>query len=184
MIPEREMVGLMTRGFCHLLSLAGRSAWRPLTPAWAVLVLPLILVSSGILRAQQDSEEIPDVSGNYSFFTADDNLGLLEEEGKLKGDVDVLQGEDESDAILSYSISSGWRKKNQVEFKTKKIHQKYYRFSGVVQRGSGHEERDPDILRLVGDLEIITVNSESGEEIAQRRHVVFKSKGPQKGEED
>jgi len=184
MIPERETVGLMTRGFCSFLSLTGRNAWRPLTRAWAVLVLPLILVSSGILRAQQGREEIQDISGNYSFLTADDNLGLLEEEGKLKGDVDVLQGEDESDAILSYSITLGWRKGNQVEFKTKKIHQKYYRFSGVVQHGSGHEERDPDYLRLVGDLEIITVNSESGEEVAQRMHVVFKSKGRAAEEED
>jgi hypothetical protein len=96
----------------------------------------------------------------------------------------VLQGEDESDAILSYSISLGWRKKNQVEFKTRKIHQKYYRFSGAVQRGSGHTERDPDFLRLVGDLEIITVNPESGEEAAQRMHVVFKSMGPEAEDED
>jgi hypothetical protein len=177
MIAGRETVGLMTRGFCYDLLSTDRNAWRPLKRAWVVLLLPLILASSDILRAQQDTEEMPDVSGNYSFLTADDNLGLLEEEGKLKGDVDVVQGEDESDAILSYSISSGWRKKNQVEFKTRKIHQKYYRFSGVVQRGSGHEERDPDFLRLVGDLQIITVNSESGEEIAQRKHVIFKSKG-------
>jgi hypothetical protein len=144
----------------------------------------LILISSGRLRAQQESEEIQDISGTYQFLAAGDTLALLEEEGKLKGYIDVLQGEDESDAILSYSISLGWRKKNQVEFKTGKIHQKYYRFSGAVERGSGHEERDPDYLRLVGDLESITVNSGSGEEVAQRMHVVFKSMGPEAKEED
>ena len=174
----------MTRAFCGFCWLASCSVSRPLVRLLALLVLPLIFLSSGTLRAQQESEEIQDISGNYTFLTAEDNLGLLEEEGKLKGDVDVLQGEDESDAVLSYSISLGWRKKNQVEFKTSKIHQKYYRFSGVVQRGSGREERDPDYLRLVGDLETITVNPESGEEVAQRKHVMFKSKGQQEGEED
>jgi hypothetical protein len=174
----------MTRALCAFCSLASCSVSRPLVRLLALLVLPLIFLSSGTLRAQQEGEEIQDISGNYTFLTAEDNLGLLEEEGKLKGDVDVLQEEDESDAVLSYSISLGWRKKNQVEFKTRKIHQKYYRFSGVVQRGSGREERDPDYLRLVGDLETITVNPESGEEVAQRKHVMFKSKGQQEEEED
>lgn len=174
----------MIRAFYCFRSLACHSVSRPSVWASTLLLLPLVLISSGRLRAQQESEEIQDISGTYQFLAAGDTLALLEEEGKLKGYIDVLQGEDESDAILSYSISLGWRKKNQVEFKTGKIHQKYYRFSGAVERGSGHEERDPDYLRLVGDLESITVNSESGEEVAQRMHVVFKSMGPEAEEED
>jgi len=174
----------MIRAFYCFRSLACHSVSRPSVRASTLLLLPLVLISSGRLRAQQESEEIQDISGTYQFLAAGDTLALLEEEGKLKGYIDVLQGEDESDAILSYSISLGWRKKNQVEFKTGKIHQKYYRFSGAVERGSGHEERDPDYLRLVGDLESITVNSESGQEVAQRMHVVFKSMGPEAEEED
>lgn len=174
----------MTQAFHCFRSLTCCSVSRPLVRLLAVLVLPVIFLSSGRLRAQQESEEIRDITGRYQFLAAGDALALLEEEGKLKGYIDVLQGEDESDAILSYSISLGWRKKNQVEFKTRKIHQKYYRFSGAVQRGSGHTERDPDFLRLVGDLEIITVNPESGEEAAQRMHVVFKSMGPEAEDED
>ena len=174
----------MIRAFYCFRSLACHSVSRPSVRASTLLLLPLVLISSGRLRAQQESEEIQDITGRYQFLAAGDTLALLEEEGKLKGYIDVLQGEDESDAILSYSLSLGWRKKNQVEFKTGKIHQKYYRFSGAVERGSGHEERDPDYLRLVGDLESITVNSESGEEVAQRMHVVFKSMGPEAEEED
>jgi hypothetical protein len=133
-----------------------------------------------VLRAQKETEEIGDITGQYDFVTADDTLALLEEEGKLKGYVDVFQGEEESDAVLSYPISIGWRKKKNVEFKTAKIHQKYFRFSGTVERGSGHEEPDPDYLRLVGDLEIVTTKTENEGEVSQRMHVVFKSKGREK----
>lgn len=143
----------------------------------AVVLLPLFLLSAGVLRGQEDSGEIEDITGTYQFLSADDTLALLEEDGKLKGYIDVFQGEDESDAILSYSISIGRRKKNQVEFKTQKIHQKYYRFTGKVERGSGHEEADSDYLRLIGDLEIVTLKGETGQEETQTMRVVFKSKG-------
>jgi hypothetical protein len=129
------------------------------------------------LMAQKGNEEIRDVSGEYRFLTADDTLGLLEEEGKIKGYIEVYQGEEESDTILSYPITIGTRQKNRVEFKTAKIHQKYYRFSGTVERGKGHEEANPDYLRLVGDLEIVTVKADNGQESTDRRRVIFQSKG-------
>jgi len=172
----------MTRQLCA--SLVGvRFCERGLLQPASVIIAFLVVLYSclpGMLRAQNDAEEIEDITGQYHFLTADDTLALLEEEGKLKGYVDVLQGEDESDAVLSYPISIGSRKKKNVEFKTAKIHQKYFRFTGTVERGSGHEEPDPDYLRLVGDLEIVTTKSESGGEVSQRMHVVFKSKGREK----
>jgi hypothetical protein len=137
----------------------------------------LLASPGGRLVAQPGNEAIRDVSGEYRFLTADDTLGLLEEEGKIKGYVDVYQGEEESDTVLSYPITIGSRQKNHVEFKTAKIHQKYYRFSGVVEQGRGHEEADPDYLRLVGDLEIVTTKSESAQGTTERRHVIFQSKG-------
>ncbi len=146
--------------------------WTP-----AVLVSLAISCAFGPLRAQTEAEAIEDITGRYEFLTADDTLALLDEEGKLKGYVDILQGEEESDAVLSYPITIGSHKKKSVEFKTAKIHQKYFRFTGAVERGSGHEPSDPDFLHLVGDLEIVTTKGERGEEIRQRRHVVFKSKG-------
>lgn len=128
-------------------------------------------------------ENVPDLSGEYQFLASQDTLGILEEEGKLKGYVDVSQGEDESDAVLSYQIVSGARQGGRVEFKTSKIHEKYYRFTGVVQRGSGKAQADPDFLRLVGDLEIVTADAETGQERTERRHVTFKWKGkPENGE--
>ncbi|MFB3921626.1 MAG: hypothetical protein ACE145_07880 [Terriglobia bacterium] len=149
----------------------------------AVVLALLIAGLPGILHAQKDSGEIDDITGRYEFLNAGDTLALLDEEGKLKGYIDVLQGDEESDAVLSYSITIGSRKKKNVEFKTAKIHQKYFRFIGTVERGSGHEEPDPDFLRLVGDLEIVTIKGENGEEFSQRMHVVFKSKGRESEEE-
>src|SRR6266567_3493605 len=62
------------------------------------------------LNARPLGDDIDDITGKYHFLSADDTLAILEEEGKLKGYVDVYQGEEESDAILSYPITLGWRK--------------------------------------------------------------------------
>ncbi len=134
--------------------------------------------------AAAKDEMLPDITGHYQFLTADDTLGLLEEEERVRGYVDVVQGDDESDDILSYTISTGTRKVNRVEFTTKTIHRKYYRFSGRVERGDGKVEKDPDFLRLAGTLEIVTVNGETGEEAVQRMNVIFKSQAPQKQERE
>ena len=144
-------------------------------------ILGVILAAVALFPrlAAAKEEMLPDISGSYQFLTADDTVGLLEEEERLRGYVDVLQGEDESDSILSYALK-GTRKVNQVEFTTKTIHQKYYRFIGRVERGDGKRENDPDYLRLAGTLEIVTVDGETGAETAQRMNVIFKSSGPQK----
>jgi len=154
-------------------------SWRK--PSMCLFFALLVLCPS--FKAQP-AEEILDITGSYQFLTADDTLAILEEEEKLKGYVDVVQGEDESDTILSYPITAGTRKNSQVEFRTGKIHQKYYRFRGKVERGTGRTENDPDYLRLVGALEIVTVNGETGEESAQHMQVVFKSLGREKQPEE
>ncbi len=149
------------------------------------LFLPLVtVISLNGLSSPQEQEEIQDITGKYHFISADDKLALLEEEGKLHGYIDIYQGEEESDTVLSYTITSGSRKKDHVEFKTNKIHQRYYRFVGSAERGRGHEEKDPDYLRLVGDLEIITTKAGSQEEAVQRMHLVLKSLGKEEGEEE
>ena len=149
-----------------------------------LLVAALILCPGKMLRAQFDINAIPDITGKYHFLSADDTLGLLEEEGKLKGYVDILQGEDESDEVLSYDIVRGMRKKDHVEFRTNEIHRKYYRCLGKVERGEGHEEGDPDYLRLVGGLEIVTIKGDTGGEAVQRMHMIFKSFGKTERETD
>jgi hypothetical protein len=178
----------MTSNSSRSTSAVAHSSWRVWTPRSCVpgilfLAVCLSFLPQTCLNAQQGNEQVRDASGEYRFLTADDTLGLLEEEDKIKGYVDVYQGEEESDTLLSYPITIGSREKNHIDFKTAKIHQKYYRFSGTVERGKGHEEGDPDYQRLVGDLEIITVKADTGQEFAERRHVIFPSKGKSEKEQ-
>ncbi|HEV2492865.1 MAG TPA: hypothetical protein VG204_07300 [Terriglobia bacterium] len=154
---------------------SGRHSRRATSALW--LFAALLLVRGSLRLKAQPQDDIDDITGKYHFLSPDDTLAILEEEGKLKGYVDVYQSEEESDAILSYPITLGLRTKNHVEFKTAKIHEKYYRFTGAAERGSGHEAGDPDYLRLVGDLEVVTLKGAAGEESVERRRAVFKSIG-------
>lgn len=167
----------MVVGFYSSVRSQPASAVRLPHEAPCVTVLILFLFSWNVLSAKEESGVIQDITGQYHFLSADDTLGLLEEEGKLKGYIDVYMGEEESDAVLEYQILQGAREKEKVEFRTNRIHQKYYRFLGEVQRGAGHEVSDPDYLRLVGDLETVSVKGDTGEEFVQRLHVIFKSLG-------
>ncbi len=133
--------------------------------------------------AAQGIETIDDITANYHFLSPDDTLGILEEDGKLKGYIEVLQGRDESDEVLTYDLVSGLRKKEHVEFKTNMIHRRYYRFSGKVERGSGRQPDDPDYLQLVGDLETVTVEGDSGQESVEKKHLILKSFGKSEREE-
>jgi hypothetical protein len=137
------------------------------------------------LRAQQDeTRPIDDMTAKYHFITTDDTLAILDEEGRLKGYIEVAQSEEESDSVLSFDIVDGHRKKTHVEFRTNRIHGKFYRFSGTVERGKGHEEKDPDYFRLVGNLDVVTVNGVTGKETVQSTHVLLKSFGrSEKGDE-
>ena len=141
-----------------------------------IFVIALPLTASRNLKAQTAAPQINDITGEYHFLSPEDTLAILQEEDMLKGYVDVFQGESESDAILSYPITIGSRKGDQVEFKTRRIHEKYFRFSGTVERGTGRKKDDPDYVQLVGDLQTISVNPDTEKESTQRQHVVFKSK--------
>ena len=150
---------------------------------WPLTMLLLLYAGVGRCSAQ-NTESIDDITGKYHFLSADDTLGLLEEDGKLKGYIEILQGEEESDAVLSYDIVLGSRKKDHVEFKTNTIHRRYYRFSGKVERGAGHEPADPDYLRLIGDLETVTIKGDSGQESVERKHLILKSFGKSERNEE
>ena len=125
-------------------------------------VLTVVLITGSVLKAQDETQPIDDMTAKYHFLSADDTLAILDEEGRLKGYIEVAQPEEESDDVLSYDIVEGSRKKTHVEFRTNRIHGRFYRFSGTVERGKGHEEKDPDYLHLIGDLEIVTVNGPVG----------------------
>lgn len=128
-----------------------------------------------VLMPAMLKSDIDEINTEFHFLGPDDTLLVHEEEGKLKGQIDVYQNDDESDTVLSYSLTIGTRKDDHVEFKTAEIHRKYYRFSGAIERGAGHEEKDADYLRLVGELQVITVKGDSCEESVERKQVVLKS---------
>ncbi len=158
--------------------------------SWSLAILLLfwgvgatLVVAPCCRAAAQGVESIDDITAKYHFLSPDDTLGILEEEGKLKGYIEILQGDEESDDVLNYEIVSGARKKDHVEFKTNTIHRKYYRFSGKVERGSGRQPDDPDYLRLVGDLETVTVKGDSGQESVEKKHLVLKSFGKSERDE-
>jgi len=116
------------------------------------------------------------MSGNYEFLSAQNTLGILEEEGKLKGYIDVAQSGDESDDVLTFQIAQGTRQGDRVQFRTAKIHERYYRFNGDVERGHGRTDKEADFLRLVGDLETVRVDATTGQEHVESRHETFKWK--------
>jgi hypothetical protein len=146
-----------------------------------VLYIPLLLLSAALVYPQEASQSVPKMTGRYHFLGPQDTLAILQEEDLLKGYIDVYPGENESDVILSYPITIGSRHGNQVEFRTRKIHEKYYRFQGKVERGTGIKPGDPDYLRLVGELQIITQNSVTGEQKVEKQQVVLKSIGKSEG---
>jgi len=151
------------------------------------LLLVILAFLAGALCAYaspQGAPNLDDITGKYHFLSPDDTLGILEEEGKLKGYIEVAQGAEESDDELSYEIVAGMRTRDHVEFKTNVIHRKYYRFSGKVERGSGRQPDDPDYLHLVGDLETITVKGDSGQESVVKKHLVLKCLGKAEGKDE
>jgi hypothetical protein len=152
---------------------------RPRAATWQTelpyVLLALTLCATCVPAAGQSKSDIDEINTEFHFLGPDDTLLIHEEEGRLKGQIDAYQNDDESDTVLSYILTIGIRKGDHVEFKTQEIHRKYYRFSGSVERGSGHQEKDEDYLRLVGELQTVTVKGDTGEESVDRKQVVLKS---------
>jgi hypothetical protein len=154
--------------------------WRPgqifFRAACAALALSWLWVGAG-RSAQKTPEKIDEINNEFHFLGPEDTVLIHEEDGNLKGQINVYAAEEESDTVLSYMLTIGTRVNDHVEFKTSKVHEKYFRFSGSVQRGAGRKEQDPDYLRLVGNLETVTVNGMTGKETTQQKQVVLKSLG-------
>jgi hypothetical protein len=167
------------------MALFHRKTWRQhrepvlnlrLKAVW-VAVAVAALAAAGSLRAQSAAGPISDITGDYEFLQPYNTLAILQEDQMVKGYIDVLQGESESDAILSYPITIGERKGDHLDFRTRAIHELYYRFSGTIQPGKGKNKGDPDSIELVGELQTIEHNSVTNQDKVDRQQVVFKSKG-------
>ena len=162
------------RGASPLRFSSGCGISRPV--AWLV-ILAAVLFSARPTPAQNEQLPIDDITAKYHFLAADDTLAVLDQEGRLKGYIEVTQPAEESDDILTYDLVEGSRQKNHVEFRTNRIHGKYYRFSGTAKRGQGHEEKDPDYLQLAGSLDVVTVDAETGKESVLVMRMTFRSIG-------
>jgi len=149
--------------------------WFELGSAVIALLLPELLYGHAAPRPLQSTEQVEEINTEFHFLGLEDALLIHEEEGLLKGQINVAQGEEESDSVISYPITIGNRTGNHLEIKTGTIHRKYYRFNGKVERGSGHKSKDGDYLRLVGDVQIVTVQGDTGKEDVVTKHVVMKS---------
>jgi hypothetical protein len=174
----------MAQGVGKAAPLRFSRAHRISTTITCLAVFAAALFSGRHLHAQDEQLPVDDITAKYHFLSPEDTLAILDEEGKLKGYIEVAQPEDESDDILSYDILEGSCKKNHVEFHTNRIHGKSFRFSGTVDRGKGHEEKDPDYLHLTGSLDIVTVNGDTGKEAVRTVRVFFKSIGKAERPED
>lgn len=154
---------------------------KPAPGFWltATLLITVIAIFAawGSLKAQSASSTVGDITGDYEFLHPYNTLAILQEDQMVKGYIDVLQGESESDAILSYPITIGERKGDHLDFRTRTIHAMYYRFSGTIQHGKGKKKGDPDYIELVGELQTIQHNSVTHQDKVDRQQVVFKSKG-------
>ncbi|HET7102393.1 MAG TPA: hypothetical protein VFJ52_14655 [Terriglobia bacterium] len=148
---------------------------RPMA-VWVAVALAT-LSAAGSLKAQSTASKVGDITGDYEFLQPYNTLAILQEDELVKGYVDVLQGQSESDAVLSYPITIGERKGDHLEFRTQTIHAMYYRFSGTIQPGQGKKKGDPDYIELVGELQTIQHNSVTQQDKVDRQQVVFKSKG-------
>jgi hypothetical protein len=156
---------------------SGQQALNRLRKVVCVAVALIALGAWGSMKAQSAASKVGDITGDYQFLEPYNTLAILQEDEMLKGYIDVLQGQSESDAIISYPITIGERKGDHVEFRTRTIHEMYYRFSGTVQSGSGKKKGDPDYLELAGELQTIKKNSVTNQQTVERKQVVFKSKG-------
>jgi hypothetical protein len=149
----------------------------PLTAISFLATLAAILFAPHRLHAQNPAGVIDDITAKYHFLSTEDTLAILDQEGRLKGYIEVSQPADESEAFLTYTVVEGSRQKNHVEFRTNRIHGKFYRFTGTAERGAGHDEKEPDYLHLSGSLEIVTVDSETAKETPQIMRLTLKSMG-------
>ena len=144
-------------------------------PACAIVLIGLVMIFDAIVVHGQQKREIEDITGRYSFLKPDDLLGILDEDGELRGFIEILQEDDESDDIFSYTITRGVRKDNQINFKTDTIHGITYRFSGKVQISKKRNPTQRGFMLLVGTIQIEKNKFLDGKGITEERKVVLES---------
>ena len=160
---------------------------RPLLRSRRTIVVFILLLSTLFaagVKAFADDAALDDITAKYHFLSNDDTLAILDEEGRLKGYIEVSQPASESEEFLTFNIIEGSRDKDHVKFRSNRIHGRYYRFDGTVERGKGNADKDADYLHLTGILDIVTVDSMANKESVQSMRVTFKSIGKSERPDD
>src|SRR5271157_128058 len=73
-------------------------------------VLTVVMFPARHCKAQEEAPPVDDMTAKYHFLSSEDTLAILDEEGRLKGYIEVTQPEEESDDVLSFDIVQGARK--------------------------------------------------------------------------
>ena len=139
------------------------------------LLAGLVTFSVATLSHGQRDRELEDITGRYSFLKPDDLLGILDEDGELRGFIEVFQEDEESDELFTYTIARGSREGDQVRFKTDTIHGTTYRFSGKVQVSRERKPNQRGYMLLVGILRVETRVPSTGGEKVEEKKVVLES---------
>src|ERR1019366_1149281 len=90
-VGRKGCVQFMVQGFRKTVPWVSPPGFRISMPLGWLAVLAVVMLAGRVLTAQEQTEPIDDITGKYHFLSADDTLAILDEEGKLKGYIDILQ---------------------------------------------------------------------------------------------
>jgi hypothetical protein len=146
-------------------------------------VLPLILLSCGLLVAGQNSPQSPtpakpaeDYSGMYSFLQEGEFVQItVEDEGRVTGFVSRY-GDSEGDrgAFLDQFFKQGKLDGTKLAFTTDTVHGVWYDFKGTIERGEGKTPNDEAYYIAKGTL--TEYRTDASKSVTAKAHEVqFKS---------
>jgi hypothetical protein len=140
-------------------------------------LLEWLLLSSVLFAAAQPAPvSSEDYSGLYSFLRDGEFLQItVEDKGKVSGFISRY-GDSDSDkeAFLDQFFASGKLDQNHLSFTTQHVHEIWFTFEGVVERGPGKAPEDEAYYVLRGTL--TRFRSDEQKSASQESHQVeFKS---------
>lgn len=123
----------------------------------------------------QPAQQTDEVSGMYSFLREGEFVQVTLEDGVVTGFVSRY-GDADSDkgSFLDQFFSKATLVENKLTFSTKPVHDVWFEFAGMVERGSAKKQTDEGYRVLRGKLTQFTTDSNK-KTSAKARDVVFKS---------
>jgi hypothetical protein len=136
---------------------------------------------SPLLVAQASAKPqaaLSDISGMYTFLREGEFVQLTVEDGKLAGYLSRF-GDTDSDReqIIEQFFEKTSLEGDRLSFNTKKVHGRWYDFTGTVTVAAG-EKPEQEGYRVIKGTLIQHTSDAQGAEKAQQRQVEFKSFPP------